>query len=419
MGSSHVRGWLCGPRTRVGDPLLAAVNGRSLIALLRGGAERLLALQHGADGASHLRGEFPMWIAGPVTRVDHNYLSGYALLHTTLAAQVPGLPSSVVAALERVLDIARELPGRYQSEAGLGNWYSGRGSGLPCPVGYPWPGGRTLCLHDDYDDTAISAILTTLAPFKLSAPITAATFSAAAYDLARDALVPNSARRMQLAEAGAGVYQSWALVPSPAPAVGAELVWLPRENSVELTTVANVFTAVNRLGGDPEHPAQVASRHFVNALVTVAVERLLDGDASYLDFASSYYPRFPFAPLAFVVHDHVLTDGALLDPQVTAMIARAVAEVDAEASWRMQGFGTVAFWLNCCAWCLQGGLMRAGDIGPTLERVWGRLHSSGDHPLWPDFVFFHGAHIGDYSGTAYTLALMLETLALLHGMGFA
>ena len=400
-------------------PLLAAVDGLSLPVLLRRGAERLLALQHGADGAAHLRGEFPMWIAGPVSRVDHNYLSGYALLHVTMAAQAPDLPGSVGAALERVLDVARQLPGRYQSEAGLGNWYSGRGSGLPCPAGYPWPDGRTLCLHDDYDDTAISAILTTLAPFELSAPITAATFTAAAHDPARDALVPNSVRRMQLAAAGAGVYQSWALAPRPGAAMDAALVWLPDENSVELTTVANVFTAVHRLGGDSGHPAQVASRHFVNALVLVAVERLLNGDASYLDFASSYYPRFPFAPLAFVVHDHVLTGGALLDPQVAAVIARAVAEVDAEASWRMQGFGTAAFWLNCCAWCLQGGLLRADDIGPTLERVWWRLHRNGDHPLWPDVVFFHGAHIGDYSGTAYTLALMLETLALLHGMGFA
>lgn len=397
----------------------AAVNGLSLPGLLRRGAERLLALQHGADGASHLRGEFPMWIAGPVCRVDHNYLSGYALLHVTLAAQLPDLPGSVVAALERVLDVARELPGLYQSEAGLGNWYSGRGSELPCPAGYPWPGGRILCLHDDYDDTAISAILATLAPFELSAPITAATFTAAAHDPAHDVLVPNSLRRMQLAAAGAGVYQSWALVPRPGATVPPHLVWLPGENSVELTTVANVFTAVHLLGGDREHPAQIASRRFVNALVTLAVERLLNGDASYLDFASSYYPRFPFAPLAFVVHDHVLTEGALLDPQVTAIIARAVAEVDAEVSWRMQGFGTAAFWLNCCAWCLQGGLMRAEDIGPTLERVWRRLYNSTDHTLWPDFVFFHGAHVGDYSGAAYTLALMIETLALLHGIGFA
>jgi len=63
-------------------------------------------------------------------------------------------------------------------------------------------------------------------------------------------------------------------------------------------------------------------------------------------------------------------------------------------------------------------LARVGDIGSVLERVWLRLHGGG-RVLWPDVVFFHGAHVGDYSGTAYALALMLETLALLHAKGFA
>lgn len=391
---------------------------RSLARLLSCVAERLHALQHRTDGASYLRGEFPMRIRGPASRLDHNYLSGYALFHVALAAHMPDLPGSVRATLDEILLTARRLPGRYQSPRGLGNWYSGRGSGLPAPSGYPWPHGRTLCLHDDYDDTAISALLATLAPFELSEPITPEVFGKAAYEPARDALVPNSIRRMQFADAGAGVYQSWALDSRRDTSSNGPLEWLPKRNSVELTTVANAYTAVHRLGGDPAHPAQIASRHFVNALVTHAVGRLLDGDASHLDFASTYYPRFPFAPLAFVVHDHVLTDGALLKPEVAAIVARAVLEVDAGTSWRMQGFGTAAFWLNCCAWCLFAGLIDASVIAATVERMWARLHSHDD-PLWPDIVFFHGAHVGDYSGRPYALALMLETFALLHAEGFA
>lgn len=384
--------------------------------LLERGARRLRASQHATDGGSHLRGEFPMWIEGPVSRVDHNYLSGYALLHLTVAARVRGLPGPVAAALRSLLDIAAELPGRYQSEDGLGNWYSGRGNGLRCPPGYPWPQGRTLCLHDDYDDTAISALLSALGPFELAVPITPGTFLPAAHDPATDALVPNSVRRMELAEAGAGVYQSWALRPDR-PNGHSGRVWLPTENSVELTTVANVFAAVHLLGGDPAHPAQAASRHFVNALTRWAVQRLLAGDASALDFASTYYPRFPFAPLSFVVHDHALTGGALLEPETAALVARAVTEVDAAVAWRMSGFGTAAFWLNCCAWCLRAGLVRAEDVEAKLDRVWRRL-SGGPDELWPDLVFFHGAHVGDYSGAAYALALMVETHALLHELGF-
>jgi hypothetical protein len=395
-------------------PVVTACRTSSPVPLLRRGLRRLEALQLDRDGPAHLRGEFPMRINGPMSRLDHNYLSGYALLHLALAAGVAGLPAGTGARLERILEVAQALPARYQSAAGLGNWYSRRGTGFPCPPAYPWPDGRPLCLHDDYDDTAISAILSTLAPVELASRITPATFAAAAHDPARDALGPNTRHRLELARAGAGVYQSWAL-PAEAQAGKGDLgvVWLPRLNSVELTTVANAYTAVHRLGGDPAEAAQVASAHFVNSLVTVAVQKLLEGDASYLDFASTYYPRFPFAPLAFVVRDHVLTGGALLDPDTTAIIARAVADVDPWSAWRMQGFGTVSYWLNCCAWCLHAGMVEVADLTPALDKVWRQLGDAD--ALWPDIVFFHGAHVGDYSGHAYALALMVETLALLHG----
>jgi hypothetical protein len=378
-------------------------------------SQRLQHLQHTAAGPGFVRGEFPMTLLGEATSVvDHNFLSGYALLHVALALQRRALPAAARGALQEVVGAAADVPGSYQSSFGTCNWYSGRGTGLPCPAGYAGGPGGILCLHDDYDDTAIAALLMVLGNCRTRMPLTAALFASAAHDPSRDRLVPKSVRRVQLAGGGASVYQSWAL-RERTPAELARLVWLPRENSVELTTVANVYTAARALGARPEADAQRASRAFVNSLARIATERLLSGDASYLDFASSYYPRFPFAPLAFLVRDHVLTQRSLLDDDVAALIARAVREVDPAAAWRMRGFGMHAYWLSCCAWCLTAELLGPPEVETTVRRVCAGLPRGG----WPDIVFFHGAHLGDYSGRAYSAALMVETLALLHEVGFS
>jgi hypothetical protein len=383
-------------------------------------AQRLEQLQHTDDGRGFVRGEFPVTLRGESTsRVDHNFLSGYALLHVAAALRSPALPDAARIALDAVLATAVDVPRSYQSDAGTCNWYSGRDTGLPCPADYAWEDADMLCLHDDYDDTAIAALLTVLGDCCLRIPPTAELFARAPYDPRRDRLVPKSVRRARLAGAGAGVYQSWALRTRPRDR-SRRLVWLPTENSVELTTVANVYTAVHALGGAADAPAQRASRAFVNGLARVATERLLTGDASYLDFASSYYPRFPFAPLTFLVRDHVLTEHSLLDDAVAALIARAVRDVDPATAWRMRGFGTHAFWLNCCAWCLSAGLLSAPEVAPLVRRVLADLpHADLPHGEWSDIVFFHGAHLGDYSGTAYSSALMVETLALLYEAGFS
>jgi hypothetical protein len=378
-------------------------------------AQRLHRLQHAVDGPGFVRGEFPMTLLGgsaPV--VDHNFLSGYALLHVALALGRPALPAPARDALQAVAETAAGVPASYQSSFGTCNWYSGRATGLPCPAGYAGGPDGMLCLHDDYDDTAIAALLTVFGCCRTRIPLTAAIFAPAAHDPSRDRLVPKSVRRVQLAGGGAGVYQSWAL-RARAPGDGRRLVWLPRENSVELTTVANIYTAAHALGARPEADGQRASRAFVNTLARIATERLLAGDASYLDFASSYYPRFPFAPLAFLLRDHVLTERSLLDDDVAALVAHAVREVDAAAAWRMRGFGTHAYWLSCCAWCLVGGLLGPPEVEAAVHRISSEL-PRGD---WPDVVFFHGAHLGDYSGRAYSAALMVETLALLLEVGFS
>jgi len=439
-------------------PTLPALPG--LLGWLERTTERLAMMQHGSDGPTFFRGEFPMWLTGAVSRADHNYLSGYALLHVALAARCPDLPPHVAQLLGTILRTATDLPARYQScprSHGLrsvqennannannvdnvdnvdkasnttSNWYSGRGSDLPAPARYPWPQGRILCLHDDYDDTAISVLLSQLGPFRLAVPASAALFLAAAYDPARDQLAPKSIRRLHLTGMARDVYQSWAL-PTSAPVLDLNTPqtnthWLPDVNSVELSTVANVFTAVHMLtgpggAGDIDEKSlslQCASRTFINALTHIAVGKLLEGDASYLDFASSYYPRVPFAPLAFLVHNHVLTSGALLDPSVVERIAQAVVAVDPHAGWRSHGFANAAYWLNCCAWCVAEGLLGLSQVHRSIEQVWAALCAQvAADGLWPDIVFFHAAHLGDYSGLPYAQALMIETMAQLHAIG--
>lgn len=383
-------------------------------------ARRLAAMQYPSDGHDWYRGEFPMRIQGTVDRLDHNFLSGYALRHVALASQRPGVPENARSILQGILATAALVPGQYQSTLGTGNWYHGKASRCRSPVDYPWPGGVVVALCDDYDDTAIAAQLAQLGPFKPRIPHSIELFLEAAHTPGVHLLVPKSVRRMELAGVTAGVYQSWVL-PGPDPeitrraaGIEAPVVIMPQANSVELTTVANIAAVVHLLGGDPELPTQRASVHFVNALARCAIKRLLEGDASWLDFASSYYPRFPFAPLCFLVQDHALMGGELLTPETQALLRRAVLEVSEDAYSRMSGFGTRAYWLSCAAWCAVTGLIERRSIIARLRSVWERVRAERSQDgLWPFIVFFHSAHVGDYGGLAYVQALVLELLALL------
>ncbi len=368
----------------------------------------LAGCQYREEGRDHLRGEFPMYLAGPVARRDHNFLSGYTLLHCALASLVCEATRPSLAA---ILDAASDVPAGYQSDALTANWYSGRGAGFRGPVDYPWP-GEPLHLHDDYDDTAVAVLLAELAGLRVRGPINEGLFARAAYDPRRHVLAPKSQRRLAMAGVAEGVYQSWALEGETPPGVRA----LPEQNSTELSTVANVVTAVARLGGGG--PAQESSRRFVNGLLRPALEKLLEGDASYLDFASSYYPRVPFAPVAFVVHDHWLMSGTLLDAECAACVARAVRDGDPAAAWRRTSYANLVYWLNSAGWCIMTGLIDAAEIDSKAKVVWAEIRSrAAPSGAWPDIEFFHAAHLGNYSGEPYAAALLIETMALLEACG--
>jgi hypothetical protein len=382
-----------------------------MIAELLPSIEWLAGSQYRSDGPDYFRGEFPMYLTGPVSRRDHNFLSGYTLLHCALAARLPGIPDAARRGLLDILKTARDLPWRYQSDAGTANWYSGRGAGFRGPADYPWQAER-LHLRDDYDDTAVAVLLANLGGLRLRHAIAPEQFAEAAYDPRRHVLVPKSQRRLALAGVAEGVYQSWALAGKVPPQVKA----VPEQNSTELTTVANAVTAVARLGGIT--PAQHASRAFVNGMVRVSVQKLIEGDASYLDFASSYYPRVPFAPLAFVVHDHWLMNGGLLDPDCASLVARAVRDVSPVAAWRRFSYANPAYWLNCALWCVQAGLLAVSEIDRKAKDVWSHVRAHAARSgSWPDIEFFHAAHLGNYSGEPYAAALLIETMALLCACG--
>lgn len=386
--------------------------------------------QYAADGPTYLRGEFPMSLTDKTgSRKDHNYLSGYTLLHVAAALRAGAMLPEARRVLEGIAETGRFLPAGYQTAAGLGNWYSGRGVGLPAPADYPWPHNVVLCLRDDYDDTAISCLLTRLGPFESRTAYTPALFAAAAYRPGVHKLVRQTMRRLEAVGGADGAYRSWAIEQSPSQddwerhrgpyAGGLPTQWLPpEENSIELTTAANVFSAVHLL--DPaESESQAASRRFVNRLTELAVERLTAGDASYLDFASSYYPRVPFAPLLFLMRDHDLTGGALLDGEVVDAIAEAVATVDPHIGWRQHDFANAAFWLGCCAWTLKGGFLAKERVADRIAAIYGELETlPGEDGCWPDSVFFLGAHLGNYGGSPYIAAMMVETLSLLLDAGF-
>ncbi|MBL8211073.1 MAG: hypothetical protein JNK87_10195 [Bryobacterales bacterium] len=378
-------------------------------------AEWLRSQQYQRDGDCFVRGEFPMQLTGPVSGVDHNFLSGYALLHAATAIRTGALPDGVAAVTSTILQAGRDLPRAYQSAAGTGNWYKDYGDGLHGPCGYSWPGGLALSLRDDYDDTAVAALLGVLGHASSVAPH-ASLFDDAVFDPDRHRLVPKSQRRLEITGVERNVYMSWVLShPAPPRHDGTlRILTVPDDNSVELTTAANIYTALHALGADPQAAAQRGTRRFVNRLLCHCLGKLREGDASYMDFASSYYPRVPFAPVAFLLRNEWLTGGALLEDATRTVIAGVLLHVDPHAGWRSHGFANAAYWLNSAAWAVLLGLVDAGSIGGLARSIWLHLLSQRDDSApWPDIEFFHGAHLGNYSGRPYAAAFLLETMAVL------
>ncbi len=384
---------------------------------------RLAECQYKEDGEGIVRGEFPMQLRGAVDCVDHNFLSGYALLHVACALHRGKLSAECAEVLNGVLCEARELPGRFQSMSLTANWYSGTPSGpgterFRGPNGYPW-NDRALHLRDDYDDTAICALLSAVAGLNVLQPFPRAFFERAAFAPSTDVLAPKSLKRLALTGCGSDVYTSWAFDggdPAPKRIGELKVVTLPEHNSVELTTVANVATAARLLENDSS--AQEASKRFVNRLARLALEKLIDGDASYLDFASSYYPRVPFAPLGYLARDHVLSGGWLLEEETLLLLQRSLLEVSARAGWRCKGFANPMYWLHCAAWSMESGIAGGGKVRQRARTVLNEiLDTVSEHGDWPDIEFFYGAHLGNYSGIPFSRALAIETLALLSKEG--
>ena len=54
-----------------------------------------------------------------------------------------------------------------------------------------------------------------------------------------------------------------------------------------------------------------------------------------------------------------------------------------------------------------------------METAWREIcAASADDGIWPDIIFFYGAHLGHYSGVPYVQALLAETMVLLDELGF-
>ncbi len=391
-----------------------------MVSRLSGTLAILEASQYREDEGEHYRGEFPMWLAGRVTRTDHNFLTGYALVHLALARTSPALPADSRASLDRMLNLARDIPRRFTREDGMCNWYHGKLSGCGIPPDYDWKNGLVLCLCNDFDDTSIAAQLSSLAGHDWAGPDAVDMFIACASPADRAGLGYRSNRRLDQAGVNDGVYQTWRL---PAPdaeevrrkaGVTLPLRMVPPENSVEMVTAANIWTAVALLGGaERARESQDATARFVNELARQAVRAYLDGDATALKVAAPYYPWTPFAPIAFLLHNHCATGGTLLDASTLALIGDALVQARDDGAPDDGTFIARTYWLNCAAWCARAGCLPGGAaaaIGPRWTDVQSHLEPAG---TWPDFIFFNEAHIGDYSGRPYSQALMVETMALL------
>ena len=382
-------------------------------------ARALARAQHQEAAEDHFAGELPMTLRCPEPRRDYNFLSGYALLHLAVCRRFleRGLPHEALELVERVLAVAADLAAVYRSERGTNNWYHGKLSGDRTPPDFPWPNGLVLSLRDDLDDTAIAALLTSLSSDGAPGPYRAELFTSRAYRAGRDALRSSSLERLSAAGAGDGVYLTWALDQGSAsleglPSPGRLL--LPLENSVEMVTVSNIHAAVHRLGGPAGSEAHGASARFVNAIARAAVAALLRGDPAPMVKAARYYPRAPFAPIGFLLRNHLLSDRTLLDEDTLRAIAFAASEVDPFLCAAPEPFAAPLHWLNAAAWCAFAGVLDWRAIRARASAVLDRLCAEHLDPEtgWPDFVFFHDAHTGHYSGQAYANAVALETFAV-------
>ncbi len=379
--------------------------------------------QEREDGLNCRRGEFPMTLRCPGPRTDYNYLTGYALLHLACCRSLLAdrLSAEALRIMETILGRATDVPAAYQTCRGSTNWYHGRLSGDHFPPDVDWPDGIQLGIHDDLDDTAISTMLVGLyARFKPLRMVHPSLFTRWLYDPRRDVLRTKAVRRLQFTGVLENVFMTWVMVPDGdyrAPV--RKTVRIPTENSIELVTAANIWAALKMLAGTEQLPGMTETREFVNRLTRLALHKLVvEDDPSFLEFCAPYYPRVPFAPLSFLLRAHALSGKALLEGDTANRIVDAVRSVEPSRHSRptMQAdFAALAYWLNAAGWCARLDLQPAEWLGsravPRLEKL------AADHldvtGSWPDFVFFLGAHLGDYSGPAYSNCMMVETMALL------
>lgn len=385
---------------------------------------RLDAQQMPEAGPGHVRGEFPMVLRCPEPRADYNYLTGYALLHLACAHSLPAghLSADARLRIQTILERAKDVPRAYQTARGTANWYHGRLTGDHLPPDFDWPDQILLSVYDDLDDTAVSVMLRgTHAAFTPLRPMHTSLFTRWGYDPRRDVLRPKALRRLQLAGVAEGVYLTWVIEPDgDERGHGRRRVQIPPQNSVELVTAANVCAALGMLAGaDAALPGLTETRGFVNRLTLLALDKLTaEDDPSFLEFCAPYYPRVPFAPLAFLLRAHALSEATLLSDEVLTRIADAVLTVAPGRHSRPApeaDFAARAYWLNAAGWCARLGLLPAAWLaGRALPEFEGLAHRYSDAAgAWPDFVFFLAAHIGDYSGHAYSGAMMVETMSLL------
>lgn len=404
------------PMPKADNPL-APIRGR-IIASLTGCVARALEWlthhQYATDAGPHYRGEFPMQLYAPSPRLDHNFLTGYTLLHLAMARTSPAISPEWRQAIAAILDRARDIPRRYRGASGLTNWYHGKLTRCGAPPDHAWTDGVVLCLCDDYDDTSIASQLACLAGYEAD-PAMLDRLLAAATPADGGGLGYRSLRRTEAAGVQEGVYRTWKL-PPPDPedirrvsGFTLPVRMVPHENSVEMVTAANIWTAIALLDGDAaRYPSQAATAVFVNRLARQALTALLDGDPGALTVAAPYYPWVPFAPVAFLLHDHCVAGATLLDAGTRDLIGEALAAAPAD-----HAFVALAYWLNCAAWSARAGCLPEG-IEPLLWARWLEIQAYAEGgAAWPDFIFFNQAHIGHYGGPPYVQALMLETALLL------
>jgi len=393
----------------------------------------LEANQEKDDGEECVRGEFPMTLSCPEAQTDYNFLTGYALFHLAVCETllINRLSADALRTINTILKRASDVLVAYQTTRGSTNWYHGRLSGDHLPPNFNWPQNRRLSVCDDLDDTAISAILNSLRPsFIMRRTLAPRIFTDWLYDPERDKLRTKALRRLKLSGVPAKVYMTWVIEPGGGESneTMQDSLKVPQENSVELVTAANILTAIKRICdapgstyGPPDELAGFAeTQRFVNQLTSLALDKLLvEDDPAFLEFCAPYYPRVPFAPLAFLLRAHALSNHSLLWNETLEKIATAVRLVDPARYARAlpyADYAARAHWLNAAGWCDWIGLLpRSWLAERAIHELEGLVRNDFNLATgsWPDFIFFLAAHIGDYGGVAYSNCMMVETMSLL------